>query len=74
MKIYVTQKSVGIGERFTVSFRRTLRVPEDGRDYPLPPNLETFPVRSVGDFKGRVPQEWEEEGGVLIPLYQREAM
>jgi hypothetical protein len=57
-----------------VTFQRTLRIPDDGRHYPLPPGLGTFPLRRVDDFAGRVPAEWLERGGVFLPMYQREAL
>ncbi len=31
-----------------------LRIPEDGRDYPLPPSLGKFPIVSVSDYKDKV--------------------
>lgn len=65
---------VQIGRHFTVSFERTLRIPDDGRDYPLPPSVGQFPVRRVADYADRVPAGWREHGGVFLPMYQREAM
>jgi len=41
-----------------VSFQRTLRIPDDGKDYPLPPGLGRFPVHQVDDFDG-VPDQWK---------------
>ena len=32
---------------FTVSFQRTLRIPDDGIVYPLPPGLGEFPIHRV---------------------------
>jgi len=55
-----------------VSFQRTLRIPDDGGEYPLPAGLGEFPVRSVDDFD--VPAEWLKRGGVMIPMYQSEAL
>lgn len=57
-----------------VSFQRTLRIPDDGRSYPLPPGLGAFPLRLVRDHADRVPDGWAEKGGVFLPMYQREAM
>ena len=65
---------IRVGARFSVSFQRTLRIPDDGRQYPLPPGLGMFPVRRVADYAPRVPAEWRERGGFFIPMYQREAM
>ncbi len=60
--------------RLRVTFERTLRIPDDGHDYPLPPGLGAFPLRHVDDFGDRVPPEWLRHGGVLMPMYQSEAM
>jgi hypothetical protein len=61
--------------RFTrISFHRTLRIPEDGRDYPLPAGLGRFPIHRVEDYADKVPVKWLEEGGFFIPLYQKEAL
>jgi hypothetical protein len=63
-----------IGERFAVSFQRTLRLPDDGKTYPLPPTLGVFPLRRAADYAGRVPEEWLKGEGVFFPMFQREAM
>lgn len=65
---------VYIGDRFSVSFRRTLRIPDDGKTYPLPPGLGAFPLHRVDDFLDHVPDAWREHGGVFLPMYQREAL
>lgn len=57
-----------------VRFMRTLRIPDNGTSYPLPPGFGTFPLRRVHDYLDRVPQSWRERGGVFMPMYQREAM
>jgi hypothetical protein len=64
---------VTIGARFAISFQRTLRVPDDGRSYPLPPGLGALPIHAVADFSERVPAGWR-EGDIFIPLFQREAL
>ncbi|MFE6412001.1 hypothetical protein ACFVOR_34300 [Streptomyces sp. NPDC057837] len=56
-----------------VRFIRTLRLPETGT-HPLPPGLGEFPVRRVADFADRVPEEMRARGGVMLPVYLREAM
>ena len=63
-----------IDDNIAISFHRTLRIPDDGKIYPLPPSLGTFPVKRVDDYLDRVPELWKKQGGVFIPLYQREAM
>ncbi|MFD6419443.1 hypothetical protein [Streptomyces sp. NPDC060194] len=56
-----------------VTFMRTLRLPETGT-HALPPGLGTFPLRRVEDFPDTVPADWLARGGVLLPVYLREAM
>jgi hypothetical protein len=64
----------GSNTAFSVTFQRTLRIPDDGKDYPLPPGLGAFPVRRVLAYRDRVPAEWVKTSGVFLPMYQREAM
>ncbi|MGW0562457.1 hypothetical protein ACWDZ4_18005 [Streptomyces sp. NPDC003016] len=52
---------------------RTLRLPGKGT-HPLPPGLGDFPLRRVEDYAGAVPREWSARGGVMLPVYLREAM
>ena len=66
--------SVQLGRHLRIAFQRTLRIPDDGGIYPLPPGLGEFPIRRVADYASRVPERWRENGGVFIPMYQREAM
>ena len=56
-----------------VSFQRTLRIPEQGIHW-LPPSLGSFPLRRVEDYPATVPAAWLGRGGVMLPVYQREAM
>ncbi|MER6136418.1 hypothetical protein [Streptomyces sp. NPDC001815] len=56
-----------------VRFIRTLRLPETGT-HALPPGLGDFPLRRVEDYPDTVPAEWLARGGVMLPVYLREAM
>jgi hypothetical protein len=57
-----------------IDFQRTLRIPDDNREYPLPPGLGSFPLEHVEDHSGQLPSSWSTHGGVLLPMYQAEAM
>ena len=65
---------IRVGDRFAVAFQRTLRVPEDGRVYPLPPGLGRLPIHPVAELTGVVPEFLRRRGGFVIPLHQREAL
>jgi hypothetical protein len=60
--------------KLAIEFQRTLRIPDDGRDYPLPPGLGRFALAHVDDHAENVPAKWRRHGGVLLPMFQSEAM
>ncbi|MBM9509528.1 hypothetical protein [Actinacidiphila acididurans] len=72
-QVRITTSAVELPGGVVVRFMRTLRLPETGT-HPLPPGLGTFPLRRVQDYPDRVPAQWLAHGGVLLPVYQREAM
>jgi hypothetical protein len=74
LDVVIDNHALRFGPRCAVSFQRTLRIPDDGRTYPLPPGLGAFRIQQVDDFKDRLPAEWQAEGGAFITMYQREAM
>ena len=60
--------------KLNIDFQRTLRIPDDGKDYPLPPGLGSFPLRHIDDYGRNVPRNWLDRGGVLLPMWQTEAL
>ena len=42
----------------SMRFQRTLRIPDDEKDYPLPPGLGEFPLRHLDDYARRLPGEY----------------
>ncbi|WP_434095476.1 hypothetical protein [Streptomyces goshikiensis] len=71
--IRVDGNTLLLGDGVHVRFIRTLRLPESGT-HALPPNLGEFPLRRVEDYPDTVPGEWLAKGGVMLPVYLREAM
>eukprot|EP00727_Mastigamoeba_balamuthi_P009870 m51a1_g5505 hypothetical protein (551) ;mRNA; f:373208-375055 len=70
---------IDFGGLLGISFQRTLRIPDDGKEYPLPPGLGSFPLVSVADCPGapeswRSPEQELEAASFVMPMYQREAM
>jgi len=60
--------------RLEIDFQRTLRIPDDDTTYPLPPGLGSFPLKHVDDHADHVPQTWLTHGGIMLPMYQSDAM
>ncbi len=67
-------EEIQVGRFAKISFMRTLRVPDDGKSYPLPMGLGRFPIHRVADYAEKVPNDWLKEGGFFIPMYQKEAL
>ncbi len=74
LEVRLDGNRIYIGERFSVSFQRTLRIPEDDQIYPLPPTIGRFRIHRVADFAERLPATWQEPSGFFIAMYQREAL
>jgi len=73
-KLAVSFPDLADHPQLTIDFERTLRIPDDGKDYPLPPGFGSFPLRHIDDYASRVPADWLKRGGVLLPLWQSEAL
>jgi len=74
LKTFIAAGRLHVGPRFSISFQRTLRIPDDGQTYPLPPGLGLFPLHRVEDFLSRATTAMKKHGGFFIPMYQREAL
>lgn len=69
----ISGNTINFGD-FSITFHRTLRLPEDGRVHNLPPSLGSFPIKRVEDYLDKVPSSWIAHGGVFIPMFQKEAL
>jgi hypothetical protein len=72
-KLIFTFPEIHPEARLTVAFKRTLRIPDDGKTYPLPPGLGNFPLEHIDDYDG-IPEAWIPYGGIMLPMYQSEAL
>jgi hypothetical protein len=57
-----------------IGFQRTLRIPDDNRDYSLPPGLGRFHLEHIEDHARKLSDNMTTRGGVMLPMYQSEAM
>jgi hypothetical protein len=60
--------------KITIEFQRTLRIPDNDKEYPLPPGCGRFHVRHTEDYIDTLDADTVRKGGVLIPMYQSEAL
>jgi hypothetical protein len=57
------------GGRLDIALRRTVRVPDDGRSYNLPPNLGSFLLYDVNTYKDKLPVSVVQKGGFFMPIH-----
>jgi len=74
LDVQIDPESIRIDNRLTVSFKRTLRIPEDSSKHKAPPNFGVFPIYRVEEYSNNLPDEWQRAGGAFIPMYQREGL
>ena len=72
MDVEIGDNAINVGGRLAISFQRTLRVPDDGRPYPLPPGLGRFPILAVTGALASLPEVTP--GDAIIPMHQDEAL
>ncbi|CVK91361.1 uncharacterized protein FMAN_09498 [Fusarium mangiferae] len=58
----------------TITFRRTIRVPDNKNTSGLPPDQGAFPLFKIQDYARTFPLSMAQKGGMFIPMYQREAL
>ena len=70
----VSAESIIVGRggepQLVISFRRTIRIPEDSKDYDLPPGLGRLPLFNIHPFSGTLPPEMVAQGGLFMPMYR----
>lgn len=63
-----------VAQGVTISFKRTIRVPDNSGISQLPPALGSFPLHKVSEHRSRLPGEIVHKGGVFLPMHEKEAM
>jgi hypothetical protein len=56
-----------------VGIQRTLRIPDDGGEYPLPPSLGRLPVRPAASYPALVPDAVHEPDQYLVVIHRQDA-
>ena len=74
LEVTINGRAIHIGPHFTVAFHRTLRIPDDGRTYPLPPGLGALPIIKLDDHLQLIASKDVPGAQAVIPMYQREAL
>lgn len=60
-----------INNDLEISFRRTIRVPDNNQTSNLPPDLGAFPLKPISKYVGKVTPDMAAKGGLLLPMYRK---
>jgi hypothetical protein len=52
-----------------ISFRRTIRVPDNEESHQLPPDLGAFPLKAVSQYSTKLSPAMVLKGGVFFPMH-----
>lgn len=77
LSLQVKQDTLAISQQdgeLELSFARTLRVPENGKTFGAPVLFAPMPLIPVSEHKLHLPSQIAQKGGLLLPMYQREAI
>ncbi|KAF2502698.1 integral membrane protein [Lophium mytilinum] len=74
MDCKIKNDAVVLNEDLEISFRRTIRVPDNKQTSNLRPDLGAFPLYPVSEYAKALPADMTRKGGLFLPMYQREAM
>lgn len=70
----IRSKEVVVDEFLRIKFHRTVRLPDDDRVHMLPQSLGRYQLFNPSSFSARLPEHIARAGGVMFPMWQREAM
>jgi len=59
------------GHEVSISFQRTVRVPDNSNVSSLPPTLGEFPLYKVQDYRHTLPPKMCAKGGLFLPIYRK---
>ena len=68
---YYSQGShVLVNDDLRISFRRTIRVPDNHQTSCLPPDLGAFPLKPISGYANKITAEMVAKGGLFFPMYR----
>jgi hypothetical protein len=59
------------GNSLKVTFRRTIRVPDNAQTFGLPPDLGKMSLFKVNQYAGNLPAAMAMKGGIFMPMYRK---
>ncbi|KAJ6258044.1 Ubiquitin-60S ribosomal protein [Drechslerella dactyloides] len=76
MPLSVTLKNdtIIVDSKLNITFRRTIRVPDNDETAELPPDMGKMPLINVSGIASELPDAMAAKGGLMVTLHENEAM
>jgi hypothetical protein len=71
MSCVLKDNSIVFNNDLKVSFRRTIRVPDNDESHYLPPDLGAFLLKAVSQHSSKLDPAMVTKGGVFFPMYRK---
>lgn len=72
--VIVDRKTPYVDSSLSISFQRTIRVADNGKENDLPPNLGMFPLYESKQFAASLPLDTVAQGGYFFPMHRESAL
>ncbi|EPS44884.1 hypothetical protein H072_1130 [Dactylellina haptotyla CBS 200.50] len=72
--IALEENKIVVDRRLEITFRRTIRVPDNDETSHLPPDLGEISLTNANEVANNLPDTMAEKGGLLMAMYNNEAM
>ncbi|KAH8712151.1 hypothetical protein GQ44DRAFT_730725 [Phaeosphaeriaceae sp. PMI808] len=69
LSVELRDKKICVDRIFYISFRRTIRVPDNEQVSQLPPNLGAFPLKRISEYTEKLGGAMAAKGGVFFPMH-----
>lgn len=64
-------KKIVVNDDLRITFKRTIRVPDNHQTSRLPPTLGSFPLKPISKYAKNLPASMATKGGVFLPMYRK---
>lgn len=70
MSCQLERHAIRVDDHLRISFRRTIRVPDNHQVSSLPPYLDAFPLHPIARYADNLPTNMAAKGGAFLPMHR----
>ncbi|EPS45305.1 hypothetical protein H072_675 [Dactylellina haptotyla CBS 200.50] len=74
LSVKLQNDTIVVDGRFEITFRRTIKVPDNHQTSHLPPDMGKMSLINVNSVASKLPPEMAQKGGLMLTMHENEAM